>query len=79
MCLGATKPVQLRKLTRRNKEPSRHKEDQAQPNVDYHMTSLTPGIQKEMARMNLQNRKRFTGLEHELMAEEERRVVGRDG
>ena len=79
MCLGATKPVQLRKLTRRNKEPSHHEEDQAQPNSDYHMTSLTPGIQKEMARMNLQSRKRFTGLEHELMVEGEMGAVGRDG
>ena len=34
----------------------------------YHMTSLTCGIQKEMIQMNiLQNRKRLTDLENELM------------
>ena len=34
----------------------------------YHMTSLTSGIQKEMIQMNiLQNRKRLTDLENELM------------
>ena len=70
--LGSTKPVQLKKLTRRNKGPSHHEEDQAQPNSNHHTTSLTSGIQKEMARMALQNRKRFTGLENELMVEGER-------
>ena len=35
---------------------------------NYHMTSLTCGIQKEMIQMNiLQNRKRLTDLENELM------------
>ena len=36
----------------------------------YHMTSLTCGIQKEMIQMNLQNRKRLTDLENELMVAE---------
>ena len=79
MCLGATKPVQLKKLTRRNKEPSRHEKDQAQPNSGYHMTSLTSGIQKEMARVNLQNTERFTGLENELVVEGQWGAGGRDG
>ena len=32
----------------------------------YHITSLRCGIEKEMIRMNLQNRKRLTDLENEL-------------
>ena len=32
----------------------------------YHITSLRCGIEKEMIRMNLHNRKRLTDLENEL-------------
>ena len=36
----------------------------------YHITSLRCGIEKEMIRMNLQNRKRLTDLENELIVTE---------
>ena len=37
----------------------------------YHTTSLTCGICKEMTQTNLQNRKRLTDLENELMVARE--------
>ena len=39
----------------------------SQTEEKYHMTSLTCGILKKMTQMNLQNRKRLTDLEKELM------------
>ena len=41
----------------------------------YHMTSLICGICKEMIQKNLQNTKRFTDLENELMVARGERIV----